>query len=48
MITLLTKRGGLEAGCSVGRTGGGNRAFSLIRSTFCKHLTKRKKKRDFH
>ena len=41
-ITLLTKHGGLEVGCSVGNTGGGDRACSFSCSNFFKHLTKRK------
>lgn len=43
MIALFTKLGGLETGCSVGRTGGGNRAFSLIFASLLQNCTKLKK-----
>jgi hypothetical protein len=40
LIELLTKRGGLEEGCSVDCTGGGDRAYSFNSSNFLKHFTR--------
>ena len=43
-ITLLTKRGGLDAGCSVVLSAGGDRTRSFISSIFARHFTAKKQR----